>query len=361
MHFPTDIESILQRVRAIDPTTYPNTRNFIDGGVSYLSPYVSRGVISLPQIKNIVLENYDEKKCWKFFQELTWREYFQRVWQAKGDEIFTDFKKSSGAVVSDKLPKAILEANTGIEKIDEGIQVLYDIGYMHNHWRMYTASLTCNMAKTNWQEGAAWMYYHLLDHDVASNFLSWQWVAGTMTGKQYYFNQENLNKYSKHHQSNTIIDHSYEHLTSMEVPNVFAEREALELTTSLPSATPVNIDVSKKVLLYTNYNLDPNWRREEDVNRILILSPSHFKKYSVSDNAINFYLALAKNIEGIQVFCGELEDLPEYANMQFVSKEHPSYNFPGAIDEREWLHKNLEGFYPSFSAYIKALKRVGDL
>ncbi len=357
MHFPTDLASIIERIKNIDPTTYSYTRNFIDGGVSYLSPYISRGVISLPQIKSIVLEKYEEKQCWKFFQELTWREYFQRVWQAKGDEIFKDLRKSAGAVEWDLIPAAIVQAKTGIEKIDEGIEGLYNNGYMHNHWRMYTASLTCNIAGTAWQEGARWLYYHLLDHDIASNYLSWQWVAGTMTGKQYFFNQENLNKYSKHTQENTFMDRPYEQLTSMAVPEPLEQRTELSLPTELPETDSILLDPSKAVLLYTPYNLDPGWRKSEDQNRVLILPPSHFRKFPVSQKCLDFYLNLAKNIVDIKIHIGELHELPHHETLKFISKEHPAFKFPGVVDERHWLHPKLEGFYPSFSAYIKALKK----
>ena len=44
--FPTTYNEITQRINAIDPVKYGNTRNFVDGAVTYLSPYISRGVIT---------------------------------------------------------------------------------------------------------------------------------------------------------------------------------------------------------------------------------------------------------------------------------------------------------------------------
>ena len=77
------------------------------------------------------------------------------------------------------MPKAVVEANTTIDAIDEAINELYQNGYMHNHMRMYLASLCCNIAKCHWKHPAKWMYFYLLDGDLASNTLSWQWVAGS--------------------------------------------------------------------------------------------------------------------------------------------------------------------------------------
>ena len=90
--------------------------------------------------------------------------------------------------------------------------------------------LICNIAGTKWQAGAAWMYYHLLDGDLASNTLSWQWVAGTFSSKKYFANQENLNKYgnSQDRQFGTFLDKSYEDLSQDSddkiAPSLFKDR-----------------------------------------------------------------------------------------------------------------------------------------
>ena len=82
--FPTQYEFILERIEAIDPIKYAQTRNYLNGRITYLAPYISRGVISLPQILNSILrKGYPIKAAEKLIQELAWREYFQRVWQAK--------------------------------------------------------------------------------------------------------------------------------------------------------------------------------------------------------------------------------------------------------------------------------------
>jgi len=117
----------------------------------------------------------------KLIQELAWRDYWQQVWIAKGDDINTDLKTTQKSVSNHQVPKAIINASTGIEAVDAAIKELYNTGYMHNHMRMYIASICCNIANSHWLAPAKWMYAHLLDGDCASNQLSWQWVAGAFS------------------------------------------------------------------------------------------------------------------------------------------------------------------------------------
>ena len=93
IEFPIAYQDIITRIENIHPIQYAKTRNYLSGAVSYLSPYIARGIISLPLVANLVLKKFTRFEAEKFLQELAWREYFQRVWQAKGDAIFTDLKQ----------------------------------------------------------------------------------------------------------------------------------------------------------------------------------------------------------------------------------------------------------------------------
>ncbi|MGA1048830.1 MAG: FAD-binding domain-containing protein, partial [Minisyncoccia bacterium] len=147
----------------------------------------------------------------KLLFELAWKEYFLRVWENKMDDIWTDLKHPA-SYSNTQIPSNIVDANTGINTIDSAIEELYQTGYMHNHARMWTASLVTNIAKSYWKIPSQWMYYHLLDGDIASNTLSWQWVSGTFSSKKYFANQENINKYSKTNQYNTFFYISFMYL-----------------------------------------------------------------------------------------------------------------------------------------------------
>lgn len=361
MHFPTDYQEILGQVDRIDPVKYPANRNYIDGAVSYLSPYISRGVISTKQVLNSLLaKGYNLDQMEKFVQELAWREYFQRVWQQLEDDMFDDIRRSNTGTRHRQMPSALLDAETGIHAIDKGITELYKTGYMHNHLRMYTASITCNIGKAYWEIPSKWMYYHLLDGDIASNTCSWQWVAGSFSSKQYFCNQENINKYTRSQQLNSFLDKSYQQLPMVPVPEELKATTAVQFVTALPENSKPAIDPSLPILLYNSYNLDPLWKKEINANRILLLEPSHFKQFPVSDKVIAFILSLAKNIEGLQVFTGEMSDIPSINGVPAVwSKEHPAFtHYPGQKDPREWMFPEVTGFYNSFFSFWKKCERI---
>jgi deoxyribodipyrimidine photo-lyase len=203
--FPTKIDEIRNLFSLINPVQYAKTRNFGSGAVTHLSPYISRGVVSTRQVYEYILTlGLSGHETGKLIQELAWRDYWQQVWVAKEDQIHTDLKNQQQPISNHQVPSAIINACTGIEAVDHAIRELYKTGYMHNHMRMYVASICCNIANSHWLAPAKWMYAHLLDGDLASNQLSWQWVAGVFSNKKYYANQENINTFFDSSQKNTF-------------------------------------------------------------------------------------------------------------------------------------------------------------
>jgi deoxyribodipyrimidine photo-lyase len=361
MIFETDYKSIQQRIENIDPLKYGKTRNYLNGDVTYLSPFISRGIISTRQIAKAVLaKGYHPSEIESFLKELAWRDYFQQVWIALGDEINEDVKNKQ-VCNHFLIPKQLVEANTNIEAIDKCINDLYQTGYMHNHSRMYVASLACNIAKSHWRLPARWMYYHLLDADWASNALSWQWVAGAFSSKKYYTNQENINKYCNTNQSGTILDKSYEDLAALDLSSSFEDTIELNLQTQLPNQTELKINYQLPTYIYNFYNLDCNWDSDVQANRILLLEPTFFKQYPVCYRTIDFVINLSKNIEGVQLFTGSFDDLLQQVNPSSLNfKEHPTNkHYKGVDHSREWMFENTVGYYPSFfSFWNKASKKT---
>ncbi len=365
LSFPTDYASILEKVNKIKPLHYGKTRNFIDGAVTYLSPYISRGVISVKQVQESVLaKGHHPAIIEKFLQELAWREYFQRAWQAKGDSLFQDIKQSQPDVQHHKMIEAISNAATGITAIDNLIQEFYKTGYLHNHVRMYVASIACNIGKAHWSAPAQWMYYGLLDGDLASNTCSWQWVSGAFSSKKYYCNQVNINLHTHCNQTNTFLDLAIEALPNSLVPNVLKSTIDLNLKTHLPIIPSPSIDTTKPTLIYNSYNLDPLWRKDDEVNRILLLEPSHFQKFPVSERVIAFIINLSENIPDIKLMVGEVSGLIElYKNLPLglnglISKEHPAFtHYPGIKDERDWMYPEVKGYFNSFFSFWKKCEK----
>ena len=351
---------LIQKLNGLDPIKYASNRNFINGDVSRLSPYISRGVISTKTIFNSLLDSeYDFNQIQKFLQELAWRDYWQKKWQIAGN-IDIDLKNEQYPVSNKKTPLSIVEHCSTITAIDNGIKELYKTGYMHNHLRMYTAGVCCNIGQFHWLNPAKWMYYHLLDGDWGSNALSWQWVAGTNSHKKYIANQENINKYCFTKDVNTFLDKSYQELSAFDkTPLEISSEIDCKFEVELPKGKTPKIDNELPTFIYTAYNLDPNWKKNEKGNRILLLEPSHFKKYPVSKKVIDFYIILSKEIEGLQITVMEFEDLEKLIKnpSEIHYKEHPfSNHFRGNEKERDWIFPDLNANGSFFNYWKKGIK-----
>lgn len=375
MSFPTKYDDILSLLDSIDPINYGSTRNYIDGSVTRLSPYISRGVLSTKQVhEHLLNKGFEPKKIWKLVQELAWRDYWQLVWIEKGNAINSDLKRVQSPVLHYDMVTSIEKAETGIHAIDAGIKELYETGYMHNHLRMYTASLCCNMAYAHWKSPAKWLYYHLLDGDWASNALSWQWVSGANANKKYVANQENINNFCYTNQENTFLDIEYEQFTfpsyeskpeqpspptpsDFKPPEILLESNEIDLKTVLPDGDDLNINQELPTYIYNWYNLDPTWDKDQKANRVLLLEPSVFKAYPISIISVEFMLELGKNIPNLQVFVGEFSELKALTQPSEIKyKEHPLNNYSGSEHPRDWMF-SVKGFYSSFFGFWKKAKK----
>lgn len=358
LNFATDHETIWKKLDQIDPLEYGRTRNYLDGAVTYLSPYISRGVISTKQVLQAVLDKgYKIEQMESFVKELCWRDYFQRVAQEK--DLDAPLRQAQAPVSNHGISSLVTAAATGITAIDTAIAQLYNDGYMHNHCRMYVASLVCNVARSHWFRPAQWMYYHLLDGDWASNACSWQWVAGANSVKKYYANQENINKYTGTEQANTYLDASYEVLETMETPSSLSATQVFPLPLHLPENSSIAYDPDLPTFIYNYYNLDPLWHKDEPGNRILLIEPAFFQKYPVSKKCMDFMLSLSQNIPGIQVYAGSFKSFSDlYAAKDIHYKEHPlNTGYSGIKEERDWIMEKVYGYYPSFFSYWKEVKK----
>jgi len=191
----------LERLGAIDPRRYAETRNHVGGSVTGLSSWIRHGCLSLAEVRDAALSRVPQPDmAEKLVSELAWREYWRQVHAAVGDAIHVDLEPPavrgrSGPPV-DAMPRDVLAAATGMRCIDAFVRTLHATGRLHNHERMWLASWLVHVRGVRWQAGADWFLRHLLDGDPASNHLSWQWVAGTFSAKPYLFNRENLERYT---------------------------------------------------------------------------------------------------------------------------------------------------------------------
>ena len=226
------VSEALERLAAIDPENYGKTRNYINGKVTHLSPFIRHGLINLVDVRDKVLAMVKPREAEKLIQQMAWREYWQRIYRQKPEIIWNDAEDYKTGFTAedyaDALPADIARGETGVACIDGFIQQLLAQGTMHNHARLYVAAYICHWRRIKWQAGAKFFLSHLLDGDAASNNLSWQWVASTFSQKPYYYNLENVQKFSPKTVDVSAVNNApligtYEEMYSRLFPNLGAK------------------------------------------------------------------------------------------------------------------------------------------
>ena len=144
----------------------------------------------------------------------------------------------------------------------------------------------------------------------------------------------------------------------MIIPSNLQESTNLELNTDLPKISKLALKQNCKTLIYNYYNIDPLWHKNEEMNRILLLEPSVFKDFPISLKCIEFTLEAAKNIERIQIFVGEFDELVNLLEgSEIIFKEHPlNKHYKGTSEKRDKIFE-LDGNFRSFSAFWKIAKK----
>lgn len=180
---------------------YTKSRNFDfgaenRGNVSGLSPYISHRLILEYDAVRGALALYPINKIEKFIEEIFWRVYW-RGWLEQRPTVWEAFRNYPKPTSDDLNYISAVNASTGIDCFDHWVHELKTHNYLHNHARMWFASIWVFTLNLPWQWGARFFLEHLLDGDSASNTLSWRWVAGIQTkGKSYLARKENIQKYT---------------------------------------------------------------------------------------------------------------------------------------------------------------------
>ena len=216
MQFTASRTAALARLSEFLPRAgraYANNRNHDDGvsgagemrsNVSQLSPWLHAGLIGEAEVVDTVLGKHSPAAAEKFIAEVFWRVYFKgyleqrpSVWRAYCEDRDAAFERMAGNAGLQKAYNEAVEGRTGITAFDHWAQELVRTGYLHNHARMWFASIWIFTLKLDWQLGADFFLRHLMDGDAASNTLSWRWVAGLHTkGKTYQARASNIARYT---------------------------------------------------------------------------------------------------------------------------------------------------------------------
>ena len=274
---------------------YPKLRNFDLGpqkrdNTSCLSPYVTHGLVSEIEIISKSLKKFSFVKNEKFIQEVLWRVYWKgwlelrpNVW---GDYLkeLTDIKES---FKDNKNYLDAIEGNSNIECFNEWVNELKNFNYLHNHARMWFASIWIFTLNLPWQLGAEFFMKHLFDGDAASNTLGWRWVAGIQTqGKNYLATEWNIKKFTNNRFQNIKI-------------NEVAEPKTIEKNYSIIDKSFSNPALLEdKVLLIFDNSLSFEFTdfKDQKFKKILIVSnKNENRQIKLSDNVLNFKTHLIKD------------------------------------------------------------------
>jgi hypothetical protein len=203
MKFHTSREKALESLDLFinnDVTNYSLKRNYDFGpierkNVSCLSPYISHRLINEYEISKKVLSKYPYQKVEKYIQEIYWRVYW-KGWLELRPKVWDDFTEDLNTIKESENYYLAINGQTKIECFNDWVKEIKEYNYLHNHARMWFASIWIFTLGLPWQKGAEFFMKHLLDGDAASNTLSWRWVGGLQTkGKHYLAQSWNIGKF----------------------------------------------------------------------------------------------------------------------------------------------------------------------
>ncbi len=194
---------------------YSRLRNFDFGpdkrsNISCISPYISHGILNELEVIDKALKKFSFSKNEKFIQEVLWRTYW-KGWLELRPNVWTDYiielKIMREKYKDNKDYLNAIDGNTNIECFNEWVKELKEFNYLHNHTRMWFASIWIFTLNLPWQLGAEFFMKHLYDGDAASNTLGWRWVAGIQTqGKHYLASEWNIKKFTNNRFNNINLN-----------------------------------------------------------------------------------------------------------------------------------------------------------
>ena len=332
---------------------YSKLRNFDYGpenrsNTSCLSPYISHGIINETEIIQKSLEKYSFSKNEKFIQEVLWRTYW-KGWLELRPNVWLDFlndlKKEREIFKDDKIYKNAIEGNTNIECFNYWVKELKENNYLHNHTRMWFASIWIFTLNLPWQLGAEFFMHHLYDGDAASNTLGWRWVAGIQTqGKHYLATEWNIKKFTNNRFSKIELnENAAPKISEKKYPiinNNFENSEVMENKTLLVFENNLSFEIT-------------DFKNKKFKQILLISSKNENREIKLSDNVVKFKSQLfndQKNRLSEKSINCEIVDLEEIKKMDDVYALYPAvgenldYIKLNNLDNIKFLYRKLDQF-----------------
>ena len=301
---------------------YSRLRNFDYGpnnrsNISCLSPYITHGVISEFEIIKKSLSKFSFSKNEKFIQEVLWRTYW-KGWLELRPNVWTDYlnelKKIREEFKDNTKYKNAIEGNTNIECFNEWVNELKENNYLHNHARMWFASIWIFTLDLPWQLGAEFFMKHLFDGDAAANTLGWRWVAGIQTqGKNYLASEWNIKKFTNNRFNNIKLNESAPPIIS----NKTYSASKLEFN------NPQNLEEKNLLIFENNLSFEIGDFKDQKFKKIFLISnKNENRSIELSEKLIKFKSQLIndqkKRLEEKSINC-EIIDLNEIQNINEIS------------------------------------------
>lgn len=316
----------LEKLSLIQARQYGESRNFLDGKVTHLSPYLRHGCITLHEAVDFVRNKFGLSSE-KLLFEFAWREYWRNVWHAHGINIFNDMLAPKVLLEFNHIPQDVIVNRTGLPCMDGFIAELAETGYLHNHARMWLASYLVHWRKSDWKLAADWMHNQLLDGDYASNHLSWQWIASTFSHKPYFFNQENLAKYTHNQYCQTCraqcpFRDSY---SNLEIKLFGATEQSPRHTSEVIPALPSQQSGDKTIIWIHDEMLNPDHPLMNlPHDKVFIFSPDYYKDWSIL--RLQFIADCLAELPEVSIWIGEpIQVFRELNVYKILTQETPNH------------------------------------
>ena len=347
---------------------YSKLRNFDYGpdnrsNISCLSPYITHGIINEKEVIKKSLNKFSFAKNEKFIQEVLWRTYW-KGWLELRPSVWTDFlielKKIKGDFQNNQNYKNAIDGKTNVECFNYWVNELKENNYLHNHTRMWFASIWIFTLNLPWQLGAEFFMQHLYDGDAASNTLGWRWVAGVQTqGKHYLASEWNIKKFTNNRFSNIKLNEN--------APPKISEKKYSILKQDFTN--PENIDQNNLIIFENNLCFETSDFQNNKFKKFYIISNKNENRcIKLSEKVLKFKSSLIQDQEqrfkNQSIDC-EVIDISEIKkiekavglyptigeNLDYLNSNTFKINFLyRKLDQNSWQYCN-KGFF-NFKNYI---------
>ncbi len=372
MNFGTSRASAIENLnRFVDQNLfeYSKLRNFDYGpdnrsNISCLSPYITHGIISELEVIKKSLSKFSFSKNEKFIQEVLWRTYW-KGWLELRPNVWTDYlnelKKVYEEFKDNQNYKNAIEGNTNIECFNEWVKELKETNYLHNHARMWFASIWIFTLDLPWQLGAEFFMKHLYDGDAASNTLGWRWVAGIQTqGKNYLASEWNIKKFTNNRFSNIKLNENAPPKTS----------DKIYTASKLEFNNPQNLEEKNLLIFENNLSFEIGDFKDQKFKKVFLISNKNENRtIELSEKLIKFKSQLIedqkkrleeKSINTEIIDLSEIKNINETSyglyptvgeNLDFINTNNLKIKFLyRKLDQFSWQYCN-KGFF-NFKNYI---------